>query len=150
MSSHWRFGLYLVSDMKCMGQRYNFFLRLLCTTFWFLSMPLLNIRQLGWKHSRKIMKISLKCQTWVNFIFTRQTPPLHRSKDNPCWQTHYAHESWLTGIPPSAARWGQEFKGKIGYSWAKKREFVIRKLWFFRLSSLEQALEECIKSECYY
>ena len=28
----------------------------------------------------------------INFMFTRQTPPSHRSKDNPCWRTHCAHE----------------------------------------------------------
>ena len=32
------------------------------------------------------------------------TPSSHQSRDKPCWQTHYDHESWLMDIPPSAAR----------------------------------------------
>ena len=49
-------------------------------------------------------------------------------------------------IPPSAAQWGHELKGKIGYSWAKKRVFVIRKLRFFVSHRWKQVLGKCIKS----
>lgn len=41
----------------------------------------------------------------ITFMFTRQTPPSHRSKDNPCWRTHCAHEPSPWDIPPSAALW---------------------------------------------
>ena len=57
---------------------------------------------------RKVIetKIGNAAHSLLLFIFTRQIPPSHRSKDNPWRQTHCGHELSPRDIPPSAAQSG--------------------------------------------
>ena len=39
----------------------------------------------------------------ITFMFTRQIPPSHQSRDKPWQRIHYVHEPLPPDIPPSAA-----------------------------------------------